>query len=39
MKIFLDTAPLIKLYHKENDTAAIDDAFATKKLQGYFFQK
>lgn len=39
MKIFLDTSSLIKLYHREADTAELERVFSTVKITDIFLSE
>jgi len=39
MKIFLDTSSLFKLYHREEDTAALEQIFLTGKITNVFLSE
>jgi predicted nucleic acid-binding protein len=39
MKIFLDTSSLVKLYHREVDTAELESFFSTKKVTAIFLSE
>lgn len=39
MKIFLDTSSLLKLYHKEADTAELELIFSTVKITDIFLSE
>jgi predicted nucleic acid-binding protein len=39
MKIFLDTSSLFKLYHKEADTAVLEQLFSTVKITDVFLSE
>ena len=39
MKIFLDTSSLFKLYHREEDTAMLEQIFSTTKVTNVFLSE